>query len=140
MNHARLSTRDFDETHTHSGRAAPAHDKQASPTLPVVDASVRSRLVAPVLLLFVLGTLDVPLTLDGLARGGVELNPLARSLLDHAGPAALMPARLALLGLATLAITRLAPAAPRAARACVLAGCAIFGAVDLLSLTQLVIM
>lgn len=140
MDQARLYAPDSDETQSNRGRAAPAHDTQASLDLLVVDDPVRSRLVAPVLLLFVLGTLDVPLTLDGLARGGVELNPIARSLLDHTGPEILMPARLALLALATYAITRLAPAAPRAARACLAAGCVVFGGVDLLSLTQLVIL
>lgn len=140
MNQARLFAPDSAEAHTTSGRTAPARDDAASHTiLPVASDSIRSRLVAPVLLLFTLGTLDVPLTLSGLAQGGIELNPIARRVIDHAGLDALMPFRLALLATATLALTRLAPAAPRAARICILSACAIFGAVDLLSLSQLVI-
>lgn len=98
---------------------------------------VRRRLAAPILLLVLLGTLDVLLTLAGLHRGGHELNPYARWLLD-AGIPALLAARVATLLLASLAFLWLAPSAPRAARACLATACLVFLMVDLFSLLQLV--
>jgi hypothetical protein len=138
MNQARPYAPDFDEAQSKSGRAAPAHDTQASPISPVVGASVRSRLVTPVLLLFLLGTLDVLLTLAGLARGGAELNPYARWLL-HGGLAAFAVARFVTLAAVSLVIVWLAPAAQRTARACLASACLVFLLVDLFSLAQLVI-
>jgi hypothetical protein len=120
----------LDEAHANpqSGRAAHAQpDKKI----------VRSRLVAPILLLFVLGTLDAFLTIMGLAHGGRELNPYARLLLAR-GTAALVATRLATLLAASITILLAAPKAPRTARACLHAALLVFLLVDAFSLLQLV--
>lgn len=110
-------------------------DERAAPTRTGNDPE---RLATALLVLFTLGTLDAVLTLAGLARGGIELNPLARALLAR-GPVTFVATRVVSQFGAMAVFRWLAPAAPRAARACVLGACAFFAAIDACSAFQLVL-
>lgn len=126
-NTARPIGGDFCEAQQASGHAAPTHTSEF----------VRSRLALPIFLFTILGTLDVPLTLAGLAQGGHELNPIARALLAH-GPATLAGARAVTILATAYALAALEPSAPRTARACAFALVTLFALVDTLSILQLV--
>lgn len=116
----------FSEAQQSSGHAAP-------------EPSVHSSLSLPTFLFTFLGTLDVPLTLAGLAHGGHELNPLAQVLLAH-GVAMFAGVRLVTLVVTSYLLVIFAPSAPRLARGCAMALVILFALVDLASLLQLVIL
>jgi len=125
----------------HTARSTPQHDKAhtiSGPTAPTFRETVRSRLVAPLLLLLLLALLDALLTLEGVSHGGHEVNPVGRWLLAH-GAAVFVLARLVSILAGAALLAYLAPAAPRTARACILAALLVFASVDVFSILQLVI-
>jgi len=121
MTNARPTGETFSEAQQSSGPAAP-------------ESSVHSSLSLPIFVFALLGTLDVPLTLAGLARGGVEL-----VLLAH-GNAALALVRVGTLLLVGVVLATFAPSAPRVARACAWLLVLIFALADTASILQLVIL